>query len=158
MFRSTVLVLFASILVSPAVIAKSRPGVDAVEIDTYENFQEAVTDIRSEMTIGGRYEFLRGMDRDSVNEMLDAMAGALRSSGSVADLPADARSSLMAEQEAVNELLTKFADNRLICTHEAPIGSLIPRKRCRTLRQIERTRSKSKTSMMDMQKDADSGE
>jgi hypothetical protein len=72
-------------------------------------------------------------------------------------MPQDAKTALLADQEAVNALLAKFADNRIICTHEAPIGSLIPRKRCRTLRQIETTRSKSKGQLMDTQKDAGLG-
>lgn len=157
MSRSAGCVFVAFMLCATGAIAKSNPAKAAVEVDTYDNFQVLVVDIRGEMTVGGRYEFLKGMDRESVNQKLDSMAGILQSSGSVADMPANSKAILMADQKAVNELLAKFADNKVICTHEAPIGSLIPKKQCRTLRQIETSRSKSMGRMMDMQKDSITG-
>ncbi|MEZ5461343.1 hypothetical protein [Dokdonella sp.] len=157
MFRVNVFSLVFLFLLAPHVHAKSEPGTDAVEANSYENFVPLVAAIRGEMTVGGRYEFLRGMDRDSVNEKLDAMAVLLQSSGTVADMLPDARMTLMADQDAVNQLLAKFADDRLICTFEAPIGSLIPKKRCRTLRQIEKSRSRSKGQIMDIQRDSSLG-
>lgn len=154
MRRSTILVLAAFTLFATQVFAKSKPVEDAVELGSYDDFQVLVVELRSEMKIGGRYEYLRGMDRDNVNRRLDAMAQILQASGSVAETPSDERAALLADQEAVNDLLAKFADNRVICTHEAPIGSLIPRKKCRTLRQIETARSRSKGQLMDTQRDA----
>ncbi|MGB0133684.1 hypothetical protein [Dokdonella sp.] len=157
MFRNAVLFLVVLIFFVPQGFAKSRSDTNVVEVDTYENFQGLVVDIREEMVVGGRYEFLKGLDRDNVNRRLDEMAEQLRVSGSIAEVSPGARSELMENQEAVNELLTKFADNRVICTHEAPIGSLIPRKRCRTVRQIEKSRSGSKGQILDMQRDSSLG-
>lgn len=157
MSRRTGFALALFLLAAHAGVATSKPIASAVEVDTYDKFQVLASDIRSEMVVGGRYEFLKGKDRETVNQMLDAMSGMLQSSGSVADMPADARSTLMADQDVVNELLTRFADNRIICSHEAPIGSLIPKKRCRTLRQIEKSRSGSKDQMMNTQKDSSLG-
>lgn len=157
MFRSAGYMLVAFMLFASGAFAKSKPTVDAIEIDTYDSFQVLVVDIRGEMILGGRYEFLKGKDRETVNQKLDAMAGMLESSGRVIDMPVDTKTALMADQNAVNELLAKFADNRLICTYEAPVGSLIPKKRCRTLRQVEKSRSKATSAMMDMQKNSITG-
>jgi hypothetical protein len=157
MHRNSLVAILACLLCATQAFAGAQQTTNAVEIDTYDNFQALVGSLREEMVIGGRYEYLKGMDRDNVNQTLDAMAELLRTSGDIAAMPQDAKTALLADQEAVNALLAKFADNRIICTHEAPIGSLIPRKRCRTLRQIETTRSKSKGQLMDTQKDAGLG-
>lgn len=157
MLRNTLFVLAMTLLAASEGIAKSKAATDPIEVGTYEEFKVLVVRIREEMVVGGRYEFLRGKDRDLVNQRLDAMAMTLESGGSVANLPADEKSGLMADQQAVNDMLARFADNRVICTYEAPIGSLIPKKRCRTLRQIEKTRSGSRGQIMDIQKDANLG-
>lgn len=155
--RKCLVTILACLLCASQAFAGSQQTSDAIEIDTYDNFQVLVGDLREEMVVGGRYEYLAGMDRKNVNRMLDAIAELLRSSGSFATMSPGAKTALLADLEAVNELLAKFADNRIICTHEAPIGSLIPRKRCRTLRQIEKSRSASKGRLMDIQKDSSLG-
>ena len=110
MLRCTAVQFFTLMLVCPAALARSKPSANAIEIDTYENFQQPVVDIRSEMTIGGRYEYLKGMDRESENKKLDAMSELLQSSGTITAMSAEAKSSLTADQQAVNELHSCEAD------------------------------------------------
>jgi hypothetical protein len=156
-FLRTLIALVTLMLLCPSVFAKTKAVANPLEIDTYDNFQLQVVDIRGEMTVGGRYEFLKGKDRESVNQMLDAMAELLQASGSIMTMAAEAKSSLISDQQKVNELLTRFADNRVICKHEIPIGSLIPKKQCRTLRQIEKSRLGSNGQIMGIQRNSDLG-
>jgi hypothetical protein len=113
----------------------------AVVADTSEKFSLLVEAIRQEMAPGKRYEFLSGGDRDRVNKSLDRMAAMLQKSGSVDQLTFAEKTTLFNEQESVNGLLAKNADDRLVCTYVAPVGSHLPVKTCRTAREIERSRS-----------------
>jgi uncharacterized protein YlxP (DUF503 family) len=113
----------------------------AVVADTSEKFELLVEAIRQEMAPGKRYEFLRSSDRNRVNESLDRMAAMLAKAGSVDQLTSQEKTRLFNEQESVNGLLAKNADDRLICTHVAPVGSHLPVRTCRTAREIENSRN-----------------
>jgi hypothetical protein len=130
-----ILIMFAS-----SVEAK-KAEQKAVVADTSEKFELLVQAIRQEMAPGKRYEFLRDSDRVRVNQSLDRMAAMLAKSGSVDQLSSEEKTRLFNLQESVNGLLAKNADDRLVCSYVAPVGSHLPVKTCRTAREIERSRN-----------------
>jgi hypothetical protein len=99
------------------------------------------------MAPGKRYEFLQESDRAKVNNSLDKMAALLARSGSVEAMSEDDRLRLFNEQEFVNGLLARNADDRKICTHESPVGSHLPVKRCRTAREVNEARANAQREL-----------
>jgi hypothetical protein len=75
------------------------------------------------------------------------MSALLVSSGSVDALSYDDRIALFNEQELVNGLLARNSDDRLVCAYQNPVGSHLPVKRCRTVREIHEERSISRREL-----------
>lgn len=151
MFKAVFSLLALALLFSSPLHAKKKPPEDAVVASTYEAFEPQVTKIRGEMIEGERYEFLSGADRDSVNRILDEMSGMLKKYGSVTAMQPEERARLISEQENVNGILARNADDRLICTHVAPVGSHIPKTSCITARQAAINREAYRKNAVDMQ-------
>jgi hypothetical protein len=137
--RNTLFVLFLSVLLSPPLLAK-KAEEKAVVADTPEKFQLLVVNIREEMAPDERYEFLSTKDRDTVNHRLDLMEQMLIEAGSVANMNHETQVKLFSMQEEVNGILARNADDRLVCTHVAPVGSHIPKTKCMTARQAREIR------------------
>lgn len=140
MFRASALLIVGLILVSSPLAAK-KAEEKAVVADTSEKFSLLVEAIRQEMAPGKRYEFLRSADRATVNQALDRMSAMLARSGSVDAMSREERTQLQNDQEKVNGLLARNADDRLVCTYVAPVGSHLPVKSCKTAREIEQNRA-----------------
>ena len=143
MFRASALLIMGLILVSSPLAAK-KAEEKVVIADTSEKFGVLVEAIRQEMAPGKRYEFLKSADRATVNQALDRMAAMLARSGSVDALSREERTQLQNDQEKVNGLLARNADDRLICTYVAPVGSHLPVKSCKTAREIAQSRANSR--------------
>lgn len=140
---SRLMILFMATIVFAATQTQARTPVEkAVIADTAEKFQLLVEAIRQEMAPGKRYEFLRDRDRETVNQALDRMAAMLAKSGTVDALNPEEKTRLFNDQEVVNGLLAKNADDRLVCTYVAPVGSHLPVKTCRTAREIAQSQAK----------------
>ncbi len=135
------LVIAAAIALATPLAAKEPEK--AVAADTAEKFAPLATTIRHEMEPGGRYEFIGSRDKRAVDDELDQMAALLAKSGSVAAMGDKDRLALFNAQEKVNGVLARNASDRLICTNEAPVGSHLPVKTCRTYGDIARNRADS---------------
>jgi hypothetical protein len=118
--------------------------------DTPEKFEVLVTAIRQEMAPGKRYEFLKESDRATVDAILDKMSRMLTIAGSVDAMRPEMKAELMSAQEKVNGILARNADDRLICTHVAPVGSHLPVTKCQSVREIARKRESSRHQTTDM--------
>jgi hypothetical protein len=140
MLKTAILLLAALAFVAPPLQAK-KPDEKVVVADTPEKFELLVQAIRQEMAPGKRYEFLRDRDRDRVNQAFDRMAALLAKGGSVEALDTEDKTRLFNDQEAVNGLLAKNSDDRLVCSYVAPVGSHLPVKTCHTVRELERSRN-----------------
>jgi len=71
--------------------------------------------------------------------------------GSVDKMQAPAQSKLLADQNAVNEVLARNDGNRRICWQEVPVGTHFPRTICRTLAQIQAEKTNSGQSLNQFQ-------
>ena len=142
MFRSVS--LFALILVvSASPVAAKKPVEKVVVADTAEKFELLVDKIHGQMAPGKRYEFIDNRDRGSVDLSFKKMAAILATHGSVDAMPIEEKTRLFNEQEKVNGLLAKNADDRLVCAH-APVGSHLPVTSCKTVREIANNRENSR--------------
>ena len=141
MLRKSIFLAALALLMAAVPVAAKKAEKKAVVADTAEKFELLVEAIRGEMAPGKRYEFLQKSDREKVNHALDKMAAILANSGSVDAMSEDDRIKLFNEQEFVNGLLARNADDRLVCTHVAPVGSHLPVRKCRTAREINEDRS-----------------
>ncbi|MEZ5461344.1 hypothetical protein [Dokdonella sp.] len=141
MHRPLALMALALFLaVGSALVSAKEPVEQVVVADTPEKFEVLVASVRAEMAPGERYEFLRGKDLETVNMTLDQMTALLTKRGSIAEMSKEELAQMMTYQEKVNGLLAGHADDRLVCTHEKPVGSHIPRTECHTVREIEANR------------------
>ncbi|MGB0133682.1 hypothetical protein [Dokdonella sp.] len=148
--RTTLPFLILSLmLASPLHAGKVEEKV--VVADTPEKFQLLVVTIQEEMVPGERYEFLSTYNRNAVNQNLEIMQQMLIRAGSVANMDESTQLKLFSIQEEVNGILARNADDRLVCTYVAPVGSHIPKKRCHTVRQIAENRKKFKGQMGSLQ-------
>jgi len=152
MFKAVFMVAATALLFASPLHAKKKPVEDVVVADTYEHFEVLVKKIRGEMAEGERYEFLSKADRDTVNSTLDEMSGMLEKSVTVDAMQPEMRARMMTDQEKVNGILARNADDRLICTHVAPVGSHIPKTQCHTARQIAENRENYRKNANDLQR------
>ena len=149
MFRLVCLsVLVLMLCVSP--VAAKKPVEKVVAADTAEKFEMLVERIHGQMAPGERYEFLGKADRAKVDMSFEKMSAMLASSGSVDAMSSEEKIKLFNEQEMVNGLLAKNSDDRLVCNSVAPVGSHLPVKTCKTVREIARERSNSRRDMQTM--------
>ncbi|MEZ5461341.1 hypothetical protein [Dokdonella sp.] len=125
----------------------------AVVADTPEKFEVLVSSIREEMAPGKRYEFLSTRNQATVNQNLDLMGKMLERAGSVANMDDSTQMELLSIQEETNGILARNAEDRLVCTYVAPVGTHIPKKTCHTVRQLAENRRKFRSQLGDLQKE-----
>jgi hypothetical protein len=147
------MLVVAVLLLSATTLQAKKPLEKAVIADTPEKFEVLVTAIRQEMAPGKRYEFLKESERVNVDAILDKMGRMLTSAGSVDAMNPEMRADMMSEQEKVNGILARNADDRLVCTHVAPVGSHLPVTTCHTVREIARKRGNTLHQMDQMTKE-----
>lgn len=120
----------------PAAFASGGKLKQAVKADNRDAFTAVAATVRQDMQPGGRYEFVDSKEREDVNVHLNDMQGLLDKYGTVAQMDQDAKTRLFNDQEAVNGVLTRRDDQRLVCENTAPLGSHIPRTTCQTYREM----------------------
>ncbi len=150
MFRAISLAAVILMLVASPLLAKQKAQENVVIADSADKFAVLVEKIRSQMATGKRYEFLSTSDRNLVNQSLDKMGAMLEASGSVEAMSMDDRTRLFNEQERANGILARNADDRLICTREAPTGSHRPVTECKTYREVEEGRKDVQARLREM--------
>lgn len=112
-------------------------GQPVVKADTKDNFDAVATAVRQQMQPGGRYAFVDKTGRETVEAKLGDMGTLFGQYGSVNKMDPAAQQQLLADQNAINEVLARYDSNRRICWHETPVGTLFPKTVCRTLGQIQ---------------------
>ena len=135
-------------------VAADKVVEKPVAADTPEKFAAVVAQVRKEMDVGGRYEFIHADDKVKADADLESMTAMLQRAGSVSAMPQDERLQLLNTQEHLNGILTHNDRNRLVCERRAPVGTNIPQTTCKTVAEIEKTRRESQKYMNDHAKDA----
>ncbi|KFN49324.1 hypothetical protein [Arenimonas composti] len=134
MFRP---VVFVSLLVASG-LAFGKQEASVLSIES-EDFAAQRQQIEADLADGETYAEISSMDRRTVRELLDRIAGRLENAGSVDAMSADQKAQLFNEQEQVNQILTQAAaDSRLVCRQEAPTGSRFKKTTCFTVAERRR--------------------
>lgn len=135
---ATVVALF---LAAAPALADSAPLIKA----ELSEFPSAKAQIEKDLKEGKRYSELTRTQREDVIAALERIEDALAGISAVSELSDADKAKLMTDQEWVNVLLTKAADDsRLICRQERKTGSHRPTTQCRTLAQIKRDQESAK--------------
>ena len=141
-----------SVLVLQGGLAFADEAQKTAKADTKEAFDLVAAAVKQEMTPGGRYEFVEGKNRDTLNQRLDDMQSLFDQYGSVDKMDQASKVRLYNDQELVDGILTKNDSNREVCTREASLGSNIPHVTCRTYGQIRRDQNGTQSALRQMQR------
>lgn len=115
-------------------------GKTIVDAKTKDDFAATAAAIRQQMGPGGHWQYASKLEKEKVDQHLNDMQSLFEQYGSVDQMDNATKIRLFNDQEAVNQILAKNDDRRLVCTSELPVGSHLPVKTCRTYGQIERER------------------
>lgn len=122
-----------------------------VKADNKDDFSAVVAAIHQQMVPGGRYEFVDAVERNQIDTNFSEMQSLFEKFGTVAQMNQAAKVRLFNDQEAINAILTRRDDKRLICRSMPPTGSLIPRTSCKTYREIQVEQMNTKDYMQRLQ-------
>jgi hypothetical protein len=129
--------------------AKENYKEGGVKADTKEAFDALSQSVRKDMEPGGRYEYVRPDEQKTIEKKLDEMSALFAQTGTVTGMKEDQKIALFNAQETVNSILTLRDRDRVICKHEAPIGSHIPVTTCHTYGQEIEAREGTKKQLSD---------
>ncbi len=139
----------AALLQASAVYASKTEVI--VKAQNKDDFTAVVAAVHQQMQQGGRYEFVDKGEREKVDASFSDMQTLFDKYGTVAQMDESAKVQLFNDQEAVNAILTRRDDKRLVCESVSPIGSHIPRTSCRTYREIELEHRQTQNFQQQMQ-------
>lgn len=120
----------------------------AIKAESRADFGDMVTAVKKEMLPGGRYEFVSSSERRTIDARLAEMQSLFNRFETVSAMDKDAKFQLYVDQEDVNAILTHRDDRRMVCVSERPIGSLIPKRTCRTYGAMEHDRQNAQEEMI----------
>ena len=132
---------FVAVLLSVIAQCALAAGDKApIQATNQTDFAKVVANVRAEMEADGRYAEVAGTERSRVNARLDEMTALFAKNGDVAQMNQADKVALFNAQEEVNGILLKRDGDRLICVNEARSGTHFKNVKCRTAREVERTR------------------
>ncbi|HET6603088.1 MAG TPA: hypothetical protein VFG21_02585 [Xanthomonadaceae bacterium] len=118
-----------------------------------QDFAEAKRYVINEMRTSKNYLEMSKSNRERVVEALDRMEARLDGVASVDELSENERVALFNDQELVNTLLSKGAeDSRLVCTRSRRTGSNRAQTVCHTVAERERMTRDGREAMRQKQK------
>lgn len=125
-------------LFAAGVHAGEGEAIGIGKADTRDKFASLAQTVREGMGSGGRYRFVSGADRSTVDELLARMQSVFERRDSTAQMSDADRLVLFNSQERINGILTRNDAERLVCASERPIGSNIPVRTCKTYGRIRK--------------------
>ena len=145
-FKFSIVVMAAGMLLLPlAGFANKTETV--VKAQDKDDFTAMVAAVHQQMAPGGPWEFVDQTERKDIDGTFSDMQGLFDKYGSVDKMNNDSKVQLYADQQHINEILTRRDSRRLVCKSENPIGSIIPKRTCRTYGTIERERQDAQQFM-----------
>jgi hypothetical protein len=115
----------ACLLALLAVVGASAAGAKenyhekAINADTKEKFSEVAKNVRKEMEGGGRYEYVKPDERNTIDQKFTEMEALFSDSGSVHGMKPDTKVKLFNDQDVIKSILTHRDRDRVICKNEA---------------------------------------
>lgn len=108
-----------------------------VKAENKNDFTAVVAAVHQQMQPGGRYEFVDRIERRKIDGNFADMQSLFDRYDTVDQMDESTKVQLFNHQEAINAILTRRDDKRMVCESVAPLGSHIPKTVCRTYRDIE---------------------
>ena len=144
----------ALLLVSANAFASIGSGNSArserMAMDVHQSFDAQRQSIEADLADGKTYSELSDSDRSKVTEALQRMGSLLHDAGGVAALDEAQKVRVFNDQELVNSLLSRAAeDSRLICRREKQIGSNRTTTHCMTALQRNRQTERARKDLTD---------
>ncbi len=141
--------LLIAMLTSPMALASAKESIKA---DPSE-FSARRAQIEKALSDPDRYSELTRTQREELAEALDRMEKTLAGTDSIASLDEGTKVQLINDQEWVNTVLTKGAEeSRLVCRSEVATGSHRKKTTCQTVAQIRRARDQSQHQLRQTQR------
>ena len=127
--RFSFIVLATALLLSPVAFAD-----DVLQLDLMgKPFNPQKEAVLNAVNMNAKYSEITQADRLSIEDLLLRISEALADGKNIGALDAQSRQNIELNQEAVNKLLLKaYRDSRLVCTKEAPLGSNMMKRVCKT--------------------------
>lgn len=111
------------------------------------DFSTMVTAIHQQMAPGGHWEFVDATERSDIDAKFKDMASLFDKYDTVDNMDRNSKAQLYVDQEGINAILTRRDSRRLVCKSESPIGSIIPKRTCRTYGAIQKDRDNAQQFM-----------
>lgn len=145
-FKFSLVVMAASMLLLPLAAYASKTET-IVKAQNKNDFTTMVAAVHQQMAPGGYWEFVDSLERKEIDGTFDDMKGLFDKYGTVDQMNKGAKVQLYADQQNVNDILAKRDSRRLVCKSELPVGSLLPKRTCRTYGSIQRERDNAQEFM-----------
>lgn len=145
-FKFSLVVVAASMLLLPLAAYASKTET-IVKAQDKADFTTMVAAVHQQMAPGGHWEFVDSTERKEIDGTFSDMRALFEKYGTVDQMDKDAKVQLYADQQHANEILSKRDSRRLVCKSERPIGSLLPKRTCRTYGAIQRDRDNAQDFM-----------
>lgn len=144
--------VFMGVTLLQAGIVRAAKTEVIVKAENKADFAAVVIAVQNQMNPGGRYGYIDKKEREDVTAGLSYMQSLFDKYNSVDQMDQGTKIDLFNHQEAVNAILTRRDNNRLVCENTAPVGSHIPRTVCRTYGAIQQDRRATQQTMDDMKR------
>jgi hypothetical protein len=141
----------ASTSTAPSESSANIPEANGKPVVVADNIDLVAAAIRKEMQPGGRFGLVDNAGRQTVESRLADMQTLFEQYGSVEKMQGPAQTKLLADQNAVNEVLARNDGNRRICWKETPVGTHFPTTVCRTLAEIQAQRQNARDNLQQNQ-------
>ncbi|WP_139350378.1 hypothetical protein [Rhodanobacter sp. B04] len=129
--------MFMGVILLQAGMVHATKTEVIVKAENKADFAAVALAVQGQMKPGGRYGFMDAKEQDEVNSGLSYMQSLFDKYNTVDQMDQQTKVDLFNHQEAVNAILTRRDNNRLVCENVAPVGSHITRTTCRTYGEIQ---------------------
>lgn len=143
-FKFSLMVMAAGMILLPLASYASKAVVKAQNKD---DFNAVVAAVHQQMAPGGHWEFVDATERTDIDAKFKDMQSLFDKYGTVDKMDNDSKARLYLDQEGVNAILTQRDSRRVVCKSENPIGSIIPKRTCRTYGAIQKDRDNAQQFM-----------
>lgn len=138
----TMNILFSAALIAASLLSFSASAKDAIEIDsTPAEIRAAQSDLRKSIERkSGGYSHFTDAERKAIFSKQDELHVLVDGKNTIDELGPDGKIAVANALEAVNALVNRAEDNRLICERVKPLGSNRPQNKCITVGERRRMR------------------
>lgn len=145
-FKFSLVAMIAGMLLLPLAGYASKTQA-VVKAQNKDDFSAMVAAVHQQMAPGGHWEFVDATERADIDSKFKEMTSLFDKYGTVDKMDNDSKARLYLDQEGINAILTQRDSRRMICKSENPMGSIIPKRTCRSYGAIQKDRDNAQQFM-----------